>query len=179
MSYRPFSNTLARIAGVAVVAMVLVFKLWHQQSSPDDLQWFLYPVKCVVSFIENAPTRYVDGTGYYFPSLSIMIDKSCAGVNFFLITFGLLSLVALAQCRRNSQLPGALAASTSIAFALTTFVNVIRIDGAIRLREFEGHVSWLGAPWFHEAYGAFVYMLVLAGIYIAFHKLTKPLAIKS
>ncbi|NJM24428.1 MAG: exosortase K, partial [Bacteroidia bacterium] len=170
MTSRTFSYTLAKIAGVAVVAIVLMCKLWHQQCSPADLQVFLYLVQKAVSLLHSVPSVYAGSMGYYFPNLAIVIDKSCAGVNFFLLTFGLLSLMLLSRARTGVQVAKAVTVSVFVSYALTELVNILRICGAVRLSRWEENFRWLASGWFHEAYGASLYMLALASVYTYFQK---------
>src|SRR5688572_29565404 len=65
-------------------------KWLHTQSDTQDLVFILYPVQAAVQLAFNTYSTF-DAAGFHFEELGIVIDKSCSGANFFILSFSLLS----------------------------------------------------------------------------------------
>ena len=145
--------------GVVVVAMGM--KFLHAISATDDLLWLLGPVDFIVRVFVGESSVYIPGEGYYFESAGILIDRSCAGVNFLIITFCTLTTISLPFYTKSKTRIGLFTGTLPLAYCLTVVTNASRILGALRLLSFKVRFPVIGTSWFHEAQGALFYLTSL------------------
>ena len=148
-----FANRNAIIAWI-IAGLFIVLKLWLLQSNPEFFVFLITPVKTFVELQSGADSIFLDGCSYYFPDLQIVIDKSCSGANFLILSFLLLFYHILMLCQNYWLRIVILPLIMGLAYLFTITVNTSRIVISILLNEvFHGTASW-----FHEFQGAFIYL---------------------
>lgn len=138
-----------------------VAKLAYAAASTDDVQVLLVPTDNLVELLLGSTSQFVAGHGYVHPALGIVIDKSCAGGNFGLLSGLLLSSAYLHG--RGPRPAAALPLLLLLSYLLTLLVNAARIAGAVRLAQLLPPA--LTPAWLHEAQGALVYLFFLVAAY--------------
>ncbi len=163
---------------LAAIGIFGLLKLWYVGADNDDLAFLLRPTDALVGLAASSPSSYLTDSGYFHPDLNILIDKSCAGFNFWILCFLMLSFLAFNHLARRRQLAISIPASLLCAYFLTIFANTSRISIAIFLQNKTGAFFPKNLPWFHEAQGVFVYLSCLIAIYLIAEflltKLTRP-----
>ncbi|NVO84152.1 exosortase K [Hymenobacter terrestris] len=145
----------------------VVAKLCYAAADTADVRWLLAPTNALVNLLLSSTSEFVAGRGYVHSGLSIVIDKSCAGGNFGLLTGLVLTTTYLWQ---RGPRPGlALLVLLLLSYPLTLFVNAARIAGAVRLGQLLPPA--LAPAWLHEAQGALVYLFFLVAAYAALRHL--------
>jgi exosortase K len=139
------------------VAAFLAAKLLYARATTADVQFLLAPTNAVVALLLNSASEFVAGRGYVHAGLHIVIDKSCAGGNFWLLSWLLLAGTYLWQ--RGRRPAWALLGLVGVSFGLTLLVNASRIVGAVWLNRLLP--AGLAPTWLHEAQGALVYLFFL------------------
>ncbi len=156
------SNSFPTFIVAALFAVAI--KSFYSWAGHTELQFVLLPTSKIVAWVVNQPFVYSEKQGFLFADLQLTIDKYCAGLNFFIISF-LATFLALAPVykaiRQRVLLFGSL---VILCLGCTIFANVARILAAIRTNQFA--YTWLRTEWFHEAQGAFVYLSILLTFYI-------------
>lgn len=148
-----------------IVLFAFSVKLFYANSSTADLRLFLAPVSRVVAFFTGADYQYSAELGYFFPQLNISIERSCSGVNFFVMAFCMVSISTLPFYQRICNKAMALGGWAVLAFVLTICANSSRILIAISGLRFKEQMPWLAADNMHEAQGGFVYLFFLIGFF--------------
>lgn len=143
----------------------LLLKYLHAISNTGDLLVILQPTSSFVGLFFNTKAIYQD-TGFYFPALNILIDKSCSGVNFFIIAFCVFSSTAPYHVLKIRTSILLFVATGVLSYLLTILVNTSRIVSAVLLLQNESAMPWVATPWAHEAEGAFVYLSALLLSYL-------------
>lgn len=69
------------------VALFILLRYLFGVVPVEALDFLLFPVSKLVGFCLNSPGRFVEGAGYVYEGLQIIIERSCAGGNFLLISF--------------------------------------------------------------------------------------------
>ena len=154
---------------LATAAVCFILKYYHAMSSTQDLFFMLWPVNKIIQIVLNTETVYLK-TGFYIPSLNILIDKSCSGANFFILTFCVLSSTApyyLFNIRNSILLFVIL---FLVAYGLTIGVNAARILSVILLLPLQSNLPWITTRWFHQAEGAVIYLCALLIAYLVIKK---------
>ncbi len=80
---------------MAVLLCALGMKLFYSTSSPDNLRWILAPTTRLVEFASGWTFTFESHAGYMSSDHSFLIAASCAGVNFLITAFLMLTLKRL------------------------------------------------------------------------------------
>lgn len=150
-----------------LLAAYAAAKLYYAAADTTDVRWLLAPTNALVELLLSSAAEFVPGRGYVHPALRIVIDKSCAGGNFGLLSALVLTITYLWQ--RGPRPALALPALLLLAYPLTLLVNAARIAGAVRLNQLLPPA--LNPSWLHEAQGALVYLFFLVAAYAALRQL--------
>ncbi len=162
---------------IAIAALSL--KLFYANCQTEDLKLFLKPVSMVVSFFTGASYHFSGETGYLFPSLNITIERSCSGVNFFVMAFCMVSISTLPFYKTAFRKTLALTGFTFAAFLFTILANSSRIIIAVNSLRWSDIFYTLGTDDMHLYQGSFIYLFFLILFYfLAFYsnkKITRSL----
>lgn len=142
----------------------LLVKGFYSLATVPQLRFILTPTNFLVELFVNQKAVYEPEKGYIYAMFNIVIDKFCAGINFWLIAF--LAFFFALYTRYQTFYERAVLFFTlcMFSFCLTIFTNASRIIVAIRLQKLP--FEFLKTVWFHEALGAFVYLSVLLFFYV-------------
>src|SRR5437762_13932167 len=84
--------TRRRIAQLVVVLLcALTLQLYYSTASPNQLRWILAPTTIFVELISGKPFEFESHAGYMSSDHTFLIAASCAGVNFLITSFLMLS----------------------------------------------------------------------------------------
>ncbi|MFK8163386.1 MAG: exosortase K [Lewinella sp.] len=138
--------------------LLLIFclgKWWHQTATAEDLLFLLAPTDVLVSASLGDAGVWKAGEGYLHERFSMIINASCAGFNFFALSFLMLGWLLLNRWNTWwAVLPALL-----LAWPLTILANTSRIL-TISLLKSSSPASLSAGTW-HELQGAFVYFTIL------------------
>ena len=79
---------------LAVVACALIacgLKRHYADARADDLSWILRPTAQLVGVMTGVTFAAVPGEGYFSAERLFLIEKSCAGINFMIAAFGMVT----------------------------------------------------------------------------------------
>src|SRR5690349_15620554 len=98
-----FSRDEIRTWSMVLVAGALVFiiKYLHARASTEDLLFILQPTSFAVQVFQKASAAFIPERGYVFRDLNIVIDKSCAGGNFFMLCFSVLIISVISNLSKE------------------------------------------------------------------------------
>lgn len=148
-----------------ILSIVIIAKIAYTQATNDTLVFILKPLSTLVSYILNSDFIYTNASGFYFESLNITIDKSCSGINFWIISFTLFSVSILNVIRTNLWRSVSIIGVLIASFIFTLFANTSRILTAVFLsNQVEKNYTWL-----HQAEGVFIYVTLLILAYSVFN----------
>jgi exosortase K len=146
-----------RIAQWVVVLLgALALKLYYSGASADQLRWILAPTTALVELVSGTSFEFESYAGYISSDHRFLIAPSCAGVNFLITAFLMLSARKLLRDQSPELAWRSIPASAGIAYLVTLVANTVRIALALRLRGLP-ESSWLNANDLHRAEGIFVY----------------------
>ncbi|HXU35318.1 MAG TPA: exosortase K [Blastocatellia bacterium] len=156
----------------AVVVLVCVFALKHYYSTAtaDQLRWILAPTAVCVEVVSGTSFEFESGAGYMSSDQSFLIASSCAGVNFLIAAFLLLSMRRLLGDPSKSIKWGFIPAAAGIAYLVTIIANTARIAIALRSHEFDG--GWLNPSQLHRIEGIFIYFGFLLLLFVTSESMT-------
>lgn len=155
-----------------LIAFVLfiVLKFVYAQANNDMVLFVLKPVSELISIITNYDAMYTTSSGFFYQELNITIDKSCSGINFWLMSFMICMFSIIPKKKTRLQKIIAFPVAFILAYVLTLFANTSRILISIFIEK----KSSLNYTWLHEAQGVFIYLTFLILFYLLInHILTK------
>lgn len=161
----------ARIAQWAVMVIcALTLKLYYSEASANQLRWILAPTTAFVELVSGVSFEFESYAGYISRDRSFLIAPSCAGVNFLITAFLMLSARKL--LRDRSQIIGwrFIPAAALIAYLVTLVANTVRIAVALRLGSLPEN-SYLNSNQIHRVEGIFVYSGFLLLLFVVSEKI--------
>jgi len=155
----------AQLMGVLLCALGL--KLYYSAASPDELRWILAPTAWLVETLSGRTFSFEAHAGYMSSDHTFLIAASCAGVNFLITSFLMLSIRHLWQQKFEHLSWRFLPITALAAYATTLAANTTRICLALRTQGLRTEISLLTANQIHRAEGILVYFGFLLVLYLA------------
>ena len=113
------------------VGIFILFKFGFTYAVNDNLTFLLKPTDKLVGLLTGSNSVYISDKGYFYNQLNIVIDKSCAGFNFWVLSFLMLTFLGLKYFDSNIIKLLTIFLSLIGAYLLTVFVNTSRIFASI------------------------------------------------
>lgn len=150
---------------VVVLLCAGLVKFYYSTASVNELRWILAPTTVLVEFITGKSFEFESYTGYMSADHTFVIAASCAGVNFLITAFLMLSLRKLWRERAKESSWSFIANIAAIAYLVTLIANTARISLAVFLLKRSLHVG-LSPDQLHRFEGVFVYFAVLLLLFL-------------
>jgi len=167
-------NYIAQL--VVVLGGVLSMKFYYSAASVNQLRWILAPTTVLVEFITGRHFAFESHAGYMSSDHTFLIAASCAGVNFLITSFLMLTIRhSWRQRSKHNQeqlwrqwvfLPIAVV----MAYATTVVANTARISIALQMQQTSWMVRWLDAEQLHRLEGVFVYFGFLLLLFVLWER---------
>jgi exosortase K len=163
-------NRLAQVAVVLLVALGL--KQYYSTASANQLRWILAPTTMLVSLVSGESFQFESYAGYITSDHTFVIAAACAGVNFLITAFLMLSLRRLwvghstkaATAAKVSW--GFIPSAALIAYLATLVANAVRIIIALQLQRTPPQIGTFGPSELHRFEGIFVYFGFLLLLFV-------------
>jgi len=163
-------NHIAQLA--VVIGGALGMKWYYSAASVNQLRWILAPTTVLVEFVTGRHFAFESHAGYMSSDHTFLIAASCAGVNFLITAFLMLTLRQLWQNRLTQKhqvhwrqwlfLPFA----AGVAYATTLLANTARISIALQMQQMSFKFGWLDAEQLHRLEGIIVYFGFLLMLFV-------------
>jgi exosortase K len=155
-----------KLLTVLVAALVAwSLKRHYSDARADDLLWILTPTAHLVGVVTGATFTLQPGEGYLSREHFFLIEKSCAGVNFMIAAFAMLSFALMHRVGSAVSAARVLAVSLIAAYAAAVVVNTVRIAIAMWLAAHPATRSAFSAADVHRVEGILVYFGGLVLLY--------------
>ncbi|MBC8029200.1 MAG: exosortase K [Pyrinomonadaceae bacterium] len=138
-----------------VLLSALALKQYYATASVDQLRWILAPTTFVVELLTGSQFEFESHAGYMSSDRRFVIAASCAGVNFLITAFLMLSLRKLWSERKTSW--RFIPAAGLVAYLATIVANTFRISTALYLQRTPLEIGWLNENQLHRLEGIFIY----------------------
>jgi exosortase K len=150
---------------VAAASIAWGLKRHYADAYADDLWWILTPTAQMAGVITGTAFEWQPGEGYLSRERLFLIEKSCAGVNFLIAAFVMLTFAWLHRAAALSSAAHVLAISLSAGYAAAVIVNTVRITVAMWLLAHPVNAFAFSAADIHRIEGIVVYFGGLALLY--------------
>jgi exosortase K len=164
--------TWNRIAQCTVaLAGAFALKSFYSTASADQLRWILAPTTALVELVSGASFEFESRAGYISRERGFLIAGSCAGVNFLITAFLMLSIRnSLGDRSKKASWAFTLIAAV-IAYLTTLVANATRIAIALLLRQSTSEgAGWMSPDQLHRFEGVFIYFGFLLLLFAAGEK---------
>ncbi len=172
---KPFSWTNCFLFLLAAVIAVGL-KYHYSRAGGDDLVWILRPTAGVIELITGIHFEKEAGAGFVNMEKRIIIEPSCAGVNFLIIAF-CMSFFTLRPTRASGvgRKMARLGVCMAGAYFLTIIVNSVRIVLSIQLQQADIYSGLITSERVHRFEGVMVYFISLCAYYFILLKIRPSL----
>jgi exosortase K len=174
MNKRAIWNRNAQL--VVVLSCAAALKLHYSTASVNQLRWIVAPTTVLVELISGTRFAFESHAGYLSSDRSFLIAASCAGVNFLITAFLMLSLRKLwkdGSRKGSDNLAWSFIPTAALfAYLVTIIANGVRISIALHLQRMSPEFSWLTPNQLHRFEGIFVYFGFLLLLFVVSEKLS-------
>src|SRR5262245_21698942 len=155
-----------------VLAGAFALKLHYSTASADQLRWILAPTAALVELVSGLTFEFESHAGYISRERGFLIANSCAGVNFMIAAFLMLSIRKPFTDRSKWGAWGFIPNAALIAYLATIVANTARITIALLLRQSSVEISWLNPDQLHRFEGVFIYFGFLLLLFVVSEKMS-------
>lgn len=150
------------------LVLLIVLKLFHREAQTDDLLFLLKPISFLVAQMTGMDFIFVPGQGYLNADSSILIDKSCSGMNYLMILWTTLCFAAGSWQQKPHFKVVLFSFLLPLSYGLAVLANSSRIIQIIFLGKRYPNSVFLHSPMGHEMLGILVYFSLLIVFYLIF-----------
>jgi exosortase K len=157
---------------IVVVLCAAVVKLYYSTTSVNQLRWILAPTVALVELVSGSRFEFESHAGYMSGDRRFIIAASCAGVNFLITSFLMLSLRRLWRDRLQDTAWRFIPCAALWAYLATLVANTVRISTALRLQRMPQETGWLSPDQLHRLEGIFIYFGFLLLLFTVSEKMS-------
>ncbi|WP_408612977.1 exosortase K [Limibacter armeniacum] len=158
---------------ISAIGLFIILKYLYTIADISDLIFLLEPTNLVVKFLTGAKSVFIQDSGYYFQQLDIIIDKSCAGFNFWLLCFLMLVFLSLKYFEKVILKISAFIFSFIGAYIFTVLVNSSRIFVSVIIQKQAALALPIKEKIIHEGIGILTNLTFLILIYLITERILK------
>lgn len=156
-----------RIAQWGVVLLcAFTLKLYYSTASADQLRWILAPTTGFVELVSGSAFAFESHAGYISADHRFLIAPSCAGINFLITAFLMLSIRKLWSAQSQEIAWAFIPADFLIAYAATLIANTARISIALQMQRLPAEIGGLNHDQLHRFEGIFIYFGFLLMLFV-------------
>lgn len=154
------------------IAGIFLLKIFNRNTATINLSWILAPVSLLTELLTGLNFHPVAAGGYVYPPLNIIIDKSCAGINFLIVSL-MLTIYSRLKTSESLKKTGLHYIILLIfSYSVTIFANSLRITGAILITRLLQSIDRMDLyHQLHHAEGIVVYLSMLIIYYLLLEKI--------
>lgn len=150
--------------------ILMLLKLLLRQSNADDLYFMLAPVSSIIEVAGNYHAQFIPRTGFLFPDLNVIINKSCSGATFMLTAVLPAGYLLLNHSGNIKSFFKTLPLALLFVYVLTILANTTRILTAIRLGGTSFSIGNMAPGKLHESLGMIIYLFYLISAFLLTEK---------
>lgn len=119
---------------LTAVGFFILLKFGFTRAENTDLIFLLKPTAHLTGLVTGSESVFISEYGYFFAKLNIYIDKSCAGMNFWALSFLLFSYLLVKNLEKPRHKVLALPLLLIFSYLVTIFVNTSRIIASVTVQ---------------------------------------------
>ena len=122
---------------VISLAVIIAVKIFYNNADNGELKFILWTVSEIVAAFYNTRFIFNESIGFFSSQLQITISKSCAGINYMIILFSMLSFSYIHKFKAFKNKAVYFSAILPISYFLTVITNSFRIIAATAISKAE------------------------------------------
>ena len=138
---------------IITIGIFLLLKYWFALTNVSGLTFLLKPMNLLLELITGQQSVYMPNDGYHYPTLNIVIDKSCSGFNFWLLCFLMLAFLIIKNLNHHFSKIVAIPIVLILSYLITIFTNTSRIFASIIIQQQANQIFIGGQHLIHESIG--------------------------
>lgn len=131
--YKKQQNSVSLSINGFVILLFLILKFWYTKTFTNDLLFLLAPTNQLLELFIGSNSTFIFDQGYFFQDINVLIDRSCAGINFWLISSIMLFFLIEKHFELNKQKFTSIFIAFTLAYLMTIVVNTSRIIACLFL----------------------------------------------
>lgn len=152
---------------VVALAAVAAVKLFYSGAEVHELVFILKPVTGIVELFLGVPFYFSPEEGFRNSSLAVVIGKSCAGLNYYIILSCMLVFSFIGRIKNRKHKFAAFILFFASSYVVTVGVNSFRIITAISFMQLYS----MDREQAHRFIGVLFYLFSLIACYCAAKKI--------
>lgn len=156
---------------LTAVAIFISLKFGFKFADNNHLTFLLKPTDKLVGLLTGSHSVYIAEKGFYHEKLNILINKSCSGFNFWVLSFLVFTYLILKYLNKPSYKVLSIPTVLLCAYLLTIFVNASRIFVSLIVHNQTKHFFAEQQHLIHESVGIITNLSFLVLIYYLIEKL--------
>ena len=168
MKIKSIQKIIKYIIFVLIVILLLILKFSLKKLNTNFFQWLLFPTIYLVEIFSGNKFIFSLEKGYINLNDNITINKSCTGINLFiLLTFLSLYILFNKKTKTSSQLI-MIIPYLLFAYCFTIFANALRISFSILFEPIRLNLPILKTTnnWIHQGIGTFIFLISVLIFYL-------------
>jgi len=153
------------------IGIFILLKFGFTFAESDNLIFLLKPTNKFIELLTGSNSIYISDKGYFHNQLNIYIDKSCAGFNFWVLSFLMLTFFGLKNLDNNFKKMLTIPMALIGAYFFTVFANTSRIFASIVIQNQTNSYFESQQHLIHESIGIITYLSFLIFMYFLANKI--------
>lgn len=158
---------------MTAVGLFILLKFGFTLADNNDLTFLLKPTDKLVGLLTGSHSVYLADNGFYHDKLNILIDKSCSGFNFWILSFLVFTYLTVKYLDKPLHKILSIPTVLLCAYLLTIFVNASRIFASVIVQNQTKNFFANQQHLIHEAVGIITNLSFLVLSYYLIEKLLK------
>jgi len=150
--------------------LFILLKIWFKFATTHQLYLLLKPTNQIVEFLTGSASVYSKEVGFYHETLHVIIDKSCSGFNFMILSFIVFIHLGINHFKKSIHKTICIPLAFIGSYFLTLFVNSSRIYVSIVVQNQTQNISSIDQSILHEAIGIITNLSFLVLVYLLIEK---------
>ncbi len=166
----------------AGIIIIFAIKYYYSRADTNALNWILSPTSRWTGFLSGTPFQKIQDAGFINHDFRIIINSSCSGINFLIISFSTLFFSFIHYFSKTRSKFLWMPASLLLSYLFTIGINGLRIISSIYLYEADIYNGWITPERVHMFGGTIIYLISVIVLYNTFRKVLtrfKPIADKN
>jgi len=158
---------------LAAVVLFVLLKVGYTFADNNDLIFLLKPTDKIIGLLIGSQSVYIVDYGFFHEKMNIVIEKSCSGFNFWILSFLVFAYLGFKYFDKRSHKILTIPTALLGAYLLTVFANASRIVASIIVQNQTSNFFPNQQYIVHEAVGITTYFSFLVLVYILIENLLK------
>lgn len=153
----------------ACLLIIFLLKYIGNNATEEFISFMTFPVTIAAQLYSGTTFNFITDKGFLSEDQFILINRSCSGINFMIITFCVNSYFLGNRGYKILFIPIALL----LAYPFTILINSFRVISSIQLLNLQNMISLFSPKQIHEMAGVIIFLTSLILYYLFLTQILK------